>query len=150
MLHAEQGLSEEGPYLYACMRAHLVKNLPAMWETWFRSQAGKLHWRRDRLPTPVFLGFPGGWAGKESACNVGDRGSIPGLGRSPREGKGYPLQYSGLEHSVDCIIHGSQSVGHNWATFTFTGKTWCCLVAYINKRRRDRQLAWKWWLVGDG
>ena len=37
----------------------------------------------DRLPTPVFLGFPGGSAGKESACNVGDLGSIPGLGRSP-------------------------------------------------------------------
>ena len=41
--------------------------------------------------------------GKESACNVGDLGSIPGLGRSPVEGKGYPLQYSGLENSVDCI-----------------------------------------------
>jgi len=45
-------------------------------------------------------------AGKESACNVGDLGSIPGLGRSPEEGKGYPLQYSGLENSVDCIVHG--------------------------------------------
>ena len=52
--------------------------------------------RRDRLPTPVFLGFPYGSAGKESACNVGYLGSIPGLGRSPGEGKGYPLQYSGL------------------------------------------------------
>ena len=40
---------------------------------------GKIHWRRDRLPTPVFLGFPCGSAGKESACNVGDLGSIPGL-----------------------------------------------------------------------
>ena len=45
-------------------------------------------------------------AGKESACNVGDVGSIPGLGRSPREGKGYPLQYSGLENSIGCIVHG--------------------------------------------
>ena len=52
------------------------------------------------------LGFPGGSAGKESACNVGDLGSIPGLGRSPGEGKGYPLQYSGLENSMDCIVHG--------------------------------------------
>ena len=43
---------------------------------------------KDRLPTPVFLGFPCGSAGKESACNVGDLGSIPGLGRSPGEGKG--------------------------------------------------------------
>ena len=53
-------------------------------------QVGKIH-RRDRLPTPVFLGFPCGSAGKESALNVGDLGSIPGLGRSPGEGKGYPL-----------------------------------------------------------
>ena len=49
------------------------------------------------------MGFPGGSAGKESACNVGDLGSIPGLGRSHGEGKGYPLQYSGLENSMDCI-----------------------------------------------
>ena len=48
----------------------------------------------------------GGSAGKESACNVGDLGSMPGLGRSPGEGKGYPLQYSGLENSMDCIVHG--------------------------------------------
>ena len=50
--------------------------------------------------------FPCGSAGKESACNVGDLVSIPGLGRSPGEGKGYPLQYSGLENSMDCIVHG--------------------------------------------
>ena len=56
--------------------------------------------RGDRLPTPVFLGFLCGSAGKESAGNAGDLGSIPGLGRSPGEGKGYPLQYSGLENSV--------------------------------------------------
>ena len=54
---------------------------------------------KDRLPTPVFLGFLCGSAGKESACNAGDLGLIPGLGRSPREGNGYPLQYSGLENS---------------------------------------------------
>ena len=63
-------------------------------------------WRRDRLPTLVFLGFPCGSAGKEPACNTGDLGSIPGLGRSPGEGKGYPLQYSGLENSMNCIVHG--------------------------------------------
>ena len=51
-------------------------------------------------------GFPCGSAGKESACNAGDLGSISGLGRSPGEGKGYPLQYSGLENSMDCIVHG--------------------------------------------
>ena len=60
----------------------------------------------DRLPTPVFLGFPSGPTGKESACNAGDLGSIPGLGRSPGEGKGYPLQYSVPENSMYCIVHG--------------------------------------------
>ena len=52
------------------------------------------------------MGFPGGSAGKESACNVADLDSIPGLGRYPVEGNGYLLQYSGLENSVDCIVHG--------------------------------------------
>ena len=55
---------------------------------------------------PVDRGFPCSSDGKESACNVGDLGSIPGLGRSPREGKSYPLQYPGLENFMDCIIHG--------------------------------------------
>ena len=50
--------------------------------------------------------FRCGSAGKESSCNAGDLGSIPGLGRSPGKGKGYPLQYSGLENSMDCIAHG--------------------------------------------
>ena len=52
------------------------------------------------------MGFLGGSAGKEFACRVGDLGSIPGLGRSPGEGNGYPLWYSGLETSMDCIGHG--------------------------------------------
>ena len=51
-------------------------------------------------------------AGKESTCSAGDLGSIPGLGRSPGEGKGYPLQYSGLENSMDYIVHG---VAKGWA-----------------------------------
>ena len=50
------------------------------------------------------MGFPCGSAGKEFACNVGDLGLIPGLGRSPGIGKGYPLQYSGLEKSMDYIV----------------------------------------------
>ena len=58
------------------------------------------------------LDFPGGSAGTESACNAEDLGSIPGLGRSPGEGNSYPLQYSGLENSMDCIVHGLQRVGH--------------------------------------
>ena len=51
-------------------------------------------------------GFHGDSAGKESASNVRDVGLIPGMGRSPGEWKGYPLQYSGLENSTDCIVHG--------------------------------------------
>ena len=51
-------------------------------------------------------GFPDSSVGKESTCTVGDVGSIPGLERSPGEGKGYPLQYSSLENSRDCIVHG--------------------------------------------
>ena len=65
-----------------------------------------IRWRRDRLPTPVFLGFPCGSAGKESPCNAGNPGSIPGLGRSPGEGNGYPLQDSGLKNSMDYIVRG--------------------------------------------
>ena len=49
------------------------------------------------------LGLPYGSAGKESTCNAGDLSSIPGLGGSPGEGNGYPLQYSGLENSTDCV-----------------------------------------------
>ena len=52
------------------------------------------------------MDFPGGSAGKESACNVGALGSIPGLGGSPGEGEGYALQYSGLENSMDYAVHG--------------------------------------------
>ena len=57
------------------------------------------------------MGFPCDSAGEESACNAGDLGSIPGLGRAPVEGKGYPLQYSSLENPMDrgagwATIHG--------------------------------------------
>ena len=76
-----------------------------MQETQFNSWVGKTRWKRDRLPTPVFLGFPCGSSGKESASSLGDLGSIPGLGRSPGEGKGYPLQYSSLENSTDYKVH---------------------------------------------
>ena len=64
-------------------------------------------------------GFPGGSEGKESACNAGDPGLIPGLRRSPREGNGYPLQYSCLENSMDredwwTIVHGvAKCCGHD-------------------------------------
>ena len=60
------------------------------------------------VKTDILRGFPCGSASKESACNVGELGSIPGLERSPGEGKSYPLQYSGLENSMDCIVQGLQ------------------------------------------
>ena len=82
--------------------SQLVKNPPVMLET----PVQFLGWRRDRLSTPVFLGFPCGSGGKESVCNVGDLGLIPVLGRSPGDRKGYSLQYSGLENSMDCTVHG--------------------------------------------
>ena len=59
----------------------------------------------------LIIGLPGGSDSKESACSAGDLGLISGLGRSPGEGKGYPLQYSCLENSMDCIVHG---VAKSW------------------------------------
>ena len=66
------------------------------------------------------MGFPCSLAGKESTCNAGDLDSIPGLGRSPGEGKGYPLQYSGLENSMDCIVHGVAKSWTQLSDFHFT------------------------------
>ena len=68
------------------------------------------------------MGFPGDSDGTESACNAGDLGSIPGLGRCPGEGEGYPLQYSGLENSMDCIVHGVAMSWTQLSDFTFTFK----------------------------
>ena len=56
-------------------------------------------------PRDEMMGFPGGSDGKESSCDAGDLGSIPGLGRSPGEGKGYPLQCYGLENSMNSTVH---------------------------------------------
>ena len=69
------------------MHTQLVKNPPAMKETLVCSLGRKIHWRRERLPTLVFLGFTGGSDHKESTCNAGDLGLIPGLGRFPGGGK---------------------------------------------------------------
>ena len=80
---------------------------------------GNICWRRDRLNS-VFLDFPCDSAGKESAFNLGDLGSIPGWGRSPGEGNSYTFQYSGLQNSMDCIVHG---VAKSWtwlSNFHFT------------------------------
>ena len=77
----------------------------------------------EKLSLPLSLSYmkrplssPGGSEGKESACNLGDLGSTPGLERSPGEGKGYLPQYSGLENSMDSIVHGVAKS----RTFTFT------------------------------
>ena len=112
----------------------------------FDPWVGKISSRRERLPTPVFWpgkfhglyspwghkesetaerlfkGFPGGSEVKVSTCNVGDLGSIPGLGRSPGEGKDYPLQYSGLENSMDCIVHGASNSWTRLSDFHFQMK----------------------------
>ena len=61
---------------------------------------------RDQLLVSCIAGFPDSLAGKESTCNTGDLGLIPGLGRCPGEGNSYAFQYSGLEKSMDCIVHG--------------------------------------------
>ena len=77
----------------------------------FCNQSMMLSWdSAEQIPAQsvgFFLAvFPCGSVGKEFACNAGDLGSIPGLGKSPGEGKGYKLQYSGLENAMDCIVHG--------------------------------------------
>ena len=84
--------------------AHLIKNSPAMRETRVQS----LGWEDSLDSTSAYWDSS---AGKESACNAGDLGSIPGLGRSPGEGNGYSLQYSGLKNSMDSIVHG---VAKSW------------------------------------
>ena len=84
---------------WASLVTQLAKNLLARQESY--SWVGKIPWRRDRLPTAIFLGFPGGSGGKESTFNAGDMDSIPGLGRSPGGGHGNPLPYSCLENPMD-------------------------------------------------
>ena len=70
-------------------------------------------------------GFPGGSDGKESTCNEGDLGSIPGLRRFPGEKDDYPLQYSGLENSMDCIVHGVAKSQTQLSNFHFTLRLKC-------------------------
>ena len=70
------------------------------------SSVGKESAYNEKILGDTYIRLPGGSAGKESTCNVGDLGSTPRLGKSPGGGKSYPLQYSGLENSMDCIVHG--------------------------------------------
>ena len=76
-----------------------------------KSLVGYSPWGRKESDTTERSPLHGS-AGKESACNLEDLGSIPGLGRFPGEGKGYPLQYSGLENSLDCIVHRVTKESH--------------------------------------
>ena len=77
----------------------------------------KIPWRRNGLPTPVILGFSCGSTGRESACNAGDLGSVPGLGGSPGGGRGNPLQYFCLENPHGHrSLAGSQRVRYDWGT----------------------------------
>ena len=82
-----------------------------------RTLEGTVFWRGTALAFEscqyLYQGFPHSSVGKESARNAGDLGSIPGLGRSPGEGKGHSLQYSGLGNSGDCMSTGSQRVEHD-------------------------------------
>ena len=96
----------------------LVKNPPAVQETPVRFLGWEDPLEKGWLPTPVFLGFLYGSAGKESARNAGDLGSIPELGRSRGEGNLFPLYYYGQKNSMDCVVHGVTKVGHNSGTFT--------------------------------
>ena len=83
---------------WAALVAQVVKNHLECRRTRFDSWLRKIPWRKYRLSIPIFLGFPGSSDSKESACSTGDLGSIPGLGRSPGEAHGNPLQYSYLEN----------------------------------------------------
>ena len=96
------------------MIAQLVKNLPAMQETSVQFLGQEDSLERERLTTPVFSGFPCGSAGKESICNAGDLGSIPGLGRSLGEGIGYPLQYSQAS-LVAQLVKNLPAMHETWA-----------------------------------
>ena len=84
--------------MWASLLAQLVKNLPAMPETPVQSRGQEDPWRRAGLCNSEFMGYPGGSDGKQSACNAGDLGSIPELGRSPGGEHGNPLQCSCLEN----------------------------------------------------
>ena len=85
----------------ASLISQLVKNPPAMQETPVQFLGQEDPPEKGKATTPVFLDFSCGSIGKESACNTGDLGWIPGLGKSPGEGKGCPLHYSGLGKSMD-------------------------------------------------
>ena len=108
----------------------MLKNLPAMQETWFDSWVEKIHWRRDSLPTAVSLGFPWGSANKESECSAGDLGLISGLRRSPGEGKGYPLQRGHKESDTTERLSFSLSIIPQHNISQNQRQIWCRLCSF--------------------
>ena len=133
----------------ASLVAQLVKNPLVMQETLvqFLGQEDPLEKQWTTLPTPVFLGFPCGSDGKESACNVRDLGSIPGLGRSPGGSHGNSLQYSCLENphgqrSWRAPVHaGWQGVWHTERLSTAQHSTGLCLFCLTGIPSLQRQNA---------
>ena len=124
--------SVDTEYLHCCRKFYWIMlcldifSLDLMLKQWYPSEK---HWKGLGIASKNGdilrfwkIGFPDSSAGKESACNAGDLGSIPGLGRSPGEGKGYPLQYSGLENSTDCIVHGVTKTQTRLSDFHFTSR----------------------------
>ena len=97
----------------------LYNNLISRAENWSCQRAGRMLKIHFLSYFSLCLFFPCGSAGEESACSAGDLGSIPGLGRSPGEGKGYPLRYSGLESSPDCIVHRAANSRTRLSAFHF-------------------------------
>ena len=88
----------------------------------------------------VTWNFPGGSAGKDSTSNAGDPGSIPGLGRSPGEGNSYPLQYSGLENSMDSIVHEVTKSWTQLSDFHFQNVSGCTCSYVKNTGIEDQGL----------
>ena len=99
-------------YSWASLVAQMVKNLPAMQETWVQSRSWEDPLEKGKATHSSNICFPGGSDGKASACNVGDLGSISGSGRSPGEGNGNPLQSKRYMHpNVHCrTVYNSQAM----------------------------------------
>ena len=106
-------------YMWTSLVAQLVNNPPAMQDNWVRSLGWEDPLEKEKATHSSILGLPGGSAGKRSVCNAGDLGLIPRLGRSPGEGKAYPLQNTDLENSTDCIVHGVANSQRRLSDFHF-------------------------------
>ena len=128
--HQKRKLQDNITDDWASRIGQLVKSHLQCSRLQFNSWAGKISWRRDQLPIPVFMGFPGISDSKESVCNVGDLGLVPGLGGSPEEGYSNPLQFSCLKNQwteyilvsyspwshKDVDMMAWLSISHHWWT----------------------------------